>query len=591
MSVDDLPQAFYCGGMSDEAGVLQGIRVVEIADETAAHAGLELAGLGADVIKVERPGGSPARRIGPFLDGRPDSEQSIFFWQHNRGKRSVVVNPDDPTGADVVLLRALIASSDVLLLSGADAVLLDEVPGLDQDSLLRDHPGLVLARMTPFGEDGPWASWKANDLVHLALGGPVMNCGYDPLPDGTYELPPIAPAAWQSYVIAGEQLVIGVLAALHHARRTGEGQYLSCAVHEAVAKSTELDLMNWVMRRSPLRRQTCRHAAETVSQVPTVAQTKDGRYLLTMPMGAKNEGQIADFLTTQGMPGPWDTAEVSESGGRDIPGSGAVGDRTSRLLELVQRWVRKLSYDTLPWLEAQQAGVVCAPVRRPHENVTDEHWQARRTFAEVDHPELGRSLTYAVRKWISTEPDWVVGRRAPLLGEDTESVRAELTAPARVSVRTPGVVPSARQVLSGHGMPMPLAGVRIFDFGWFLASAGGTRSLAALGAEVIKVEWKANPDTRMAAMAPVGGRVAREQAIAPLPGVTDPDMGGQFNNKNPGKLGLSLNVRHPEGLAIARALIAKSDVVAEGFSPGVLDRWGLGWDQLQEIKPDIIYAQ
>jgi crotonobetainyl-CoA:carnitine CoA-transferase CaiB-like acyl-CoA transferase len=138
---------------------------------------------------------------------------------------------------------------------------------------------------------------------------------------------------------------------------------------------------------------------------------------------------------------------------------------------------------------------------------------------------------------------------------------------------------------------MPLAGVRVFDFSWFLASAGGTRFLAALGAEVIKVEWKANPDTRMAAMAPVGGRAARDAATSVLPGVTDPDMGGQFNNKNPGKRGLSLNVRHPEGLAIARALIAQSDIVAEGFSPGVLGRWGLGWDELRTIKPDIIHAQ
>jgi crotonobetainyl-CoA:carnitine CoA-transferase CaiB-like acyl-CoA transferase len=133
--------------------------------------------------------------------------------------------------------------------------------------------------------------------------------------------------------------------------------------------------------------------------------------------------------------------------------------------------------------------------------------------------------------------------------------------------------------------------LRIFDFSWFLASAGGTRFLAALGAECIKVEWKANPDTRMAAMAPVGGRAARQEATAPLPGVNDPDMGGQFNNKNPGKRGLSLNVRHPKGLEIARRLIAISDIVAEGFSPGVMDRWGLGYEALREIKPDIIYAQ
>ena len=95
----------------------------------------------------------------------------------------------------------------------------------------------------------------------------------------------------------------------------------------------------------------------------------------------------------------------------------------------------------------------------------------------------------------------------------------------------------------------------------------------------------------MAAMAPVGGRAAREQATAPLRGVTDPDMGGQFNNKNPGKRGISLNVRHPKGLEIAKRLVAMSDIVAEGFSPGVLDNWGLGYEALRSIKPDIIYVQ
>src|SRR4029079_19272069 len=131
----------------------------------------------------------------------------------------------------------------------------------------------------------------------------------------------------------------------------------------------------------------------------------------------------------------------------------------------------------------------------------------------------------------------------------------------------------------------------ILDFSWFLASAGGTRFLAAMGAECMKVEWKENPDTRMAAMAPVGGRAARDLATAPLRGVTDPDMGGQFNNKNPGKRGISLNVRHPKCLAIARRLVAMSDVVAEGFSPGVLDNWGLRYEALRAIKPDIVYVQ
>jgi crotonobetainyl-CoA:carnitine CoA-transferase CaiB-like acyl-CoA transferase len=574
---------------SASAGVLHGVRVVELADEQAAHTGLELAGLGADVVKVEPPQGSPTRRIGPFFDDSHDPEQSIFFWQHNRAKRSLVVDPAN--SGDVDTLRALISQADVLLVSGADAALLDRVPGMGQDKLLREHPRLVIARMTPFGDDGPWSGFRANDLVHLALGGPVMNCGYDPQPDGHYDQPPIAPAAWHSYIIAGEQLLIGILAALRHQQRTGEGQYVSCAVHEAVAKSTELDLMNWVMRRSPLHRQTCRHAAEKVSTVPSIAQTKDGRYLLTTPLGAKNEAKILEFLADHGVTSDLGEAD-GDAGKRAVPGSSAVSERNARVLELIQRFVCKYSYDNLPWLEMQAAGIVCSPVRKPHENVLDEHWQRRGTFAEVDHPELGRRFTYAVRKWLSTGPDWVTGRRAPRLGEDGAAIKSELaSAPAVPATTSPRGTGAPADLLSPHGKPMPLAGVRVFDFSWFLASAGGTRFLGALGAEVIKVEWKSNPDTRMAAMAPVGGRAVREAATEPLPGVSDPNMGGQFNNKNPGKRGLSLNVRHPEGLAIAKALIARSDIIAEGFSPGVLDKWGLGWDELRKIKPDIIYAQ
>ena len=178
---------------------------------------------------------------------------------------------------------------------------------------------------------------------------------------------------------------------------------------------------------------------------------------------------------------------------------------------------------------------------------------------------------------------------APLLNEDAQAVG---TPPPR---NQPAIDSAARwpasEKLSPHGKPFPLHGIRILDFTWFLASAGGTRFLSAFGAESIKVELKSHPDTRMAAMAPVGGRAAREQATAPLPGMTDPDMGGQFNNKNPGKRGISLNVRHPKGLEIARRLVAMSDIVAEGFSPGVLDNWGLGYEALKAIKPDIIYVQ
>jgi crotonobetainyl-CoA:carnitine CoA-transferase CaiB-like acyl-CoA transferase len=569
---------------TEDVGVLAGVRVIELSDERAEYAGLLLAGMGAEVIKVEPPGGSASRGFGPFMADVPGPERSLHFAQFNRGKLSLTLDLDE--AADRALLTELTDTADVVLESLPDGFLDDR--GIGRESLMRRSPALLYARLTGFGESGPWAGFAGSDLVHLALGGPMSNCGYDPEPDGRYDLPPIAPQYWHAYAIAGEQLVVGILAALVHVQRSGAGQLITCAIHEAVAKSTELDLMNWVMRHAPMHRQTCRHAAEKVSPVPTISQTKDGRWVLIMSIGRKDEERILAFLRSYGVGTAEFGGDEQDAGGRSVPGSAPQSERGARLTELVQRMVRKFSYANFPWHQAQEAGLVCAPLRKPHENVADPHWAARRTFADVPHPEQGQTLTYPVRKWLSTEPGWRVGRRAPLLGEDRDRLATE---PARTRPRrAPGATPPGPP-RPPHGKPMPLDGVRVLDFTWFLASAGGTRFLSAFGAECIKVEWKANPDTRVAAMAPVGGRAARDAATGPLPGVTDPDMGGQFNNKNPGKRGLSLNVREPRGLAIARQLVARSDIVAEGFSPGVMHRWGLGYPELVAIKPDIIYAQ
>jgi crotonobetainyl-CoA:carnitine CoA-transferase CaiB-like acyl-CoA transferase len=141
-----------------------------------------------------------------------------------------------------------------------------------------------------------------------------MNCGYDPAPDGTYDLPPIAPQMWHAYHVAGEQLTMAIIAALLHRWRTGKGQRLSCAIHEAVAKSTEVDLMSWVMRRVLVVRQTCRHARETVSPHPSIVHTKDGRWVManlgTRPGEAaalagllERYGMVAGVDTEQGLLG------------------------------------------------------------------------------------------------------------------------------------------------------------------------------------------------------------------------------------------------------------------------------------------------
>jgi crotonobetainyl-CoA:carnitine CoA-transferase CaiB-like acyl-CoA transferase len=562
-------------------GSLDGIRVVEIGDELGEYCGLTLAGLGAEVLRIEPPGGSPSRGIGPFLDGIEGPDRSLYFWAYNRSKHSVVLDLDD--AADRDRLSGLLGGADVLLDSTPRPAL--EARGLGAEALGAAYPGLVHARLSPFGDDGPWADYQSSDLVHLALGGPLMNCGYDPRPDGVYDLPPMAPQAFHAYHIAGEQLAFGIVAALIARRRDGRGQLVSCAVHEAVSKNTETDLMSWVVQHQPYLRQTCRHAGASVGDQLTIVHTKDGRWLNVISIGGRDRNRLGEFLDRYGMAGPLAAERAAaEVTAREIPGTTS---QASANTELVQRFVRRFTMAELPWEEMQEAGILCAPVRKPEENALDDHWLQREAFTDVEHPEHGRSFRYPTSKWIATGSAWQAGRRAPLLGEDTIRVLAQ---PARAVSVPESDDPPAGLRHSKLGKPFALQGVKIFDFTWFLASAGGTRFLAALGADVVKVEWKEHPDTRGGGF-PEGGRDARRGATAPLPGSPRGALGPQFNNKNPGKRGISLNVGHPKGKEIAREFVRWADVVAEGFSPGVFDRWGLGYEELCRLNPTVIYAQ
>jgi crotonobetainyl-CoA:carnitine CoA-transferase CaiB-like acyl-CoA transferase len=558
-------------------GPLAGIRVVELADEQAEYCGLTLAGLGAEVIKIEPPGGNSTRRIGPFYEDKEGPERSLFFWYYNRGKKSLVL--DLQQKKDQERFKSLVASADILLESTPRGEL-DKL-GLSRDAIAKELPTLIHARVTPFGDDGPWADFKSSDLIHLALGGVMMNCGYDPDPSGKYDLPPIAPQMWHAYHVAGEQLSFTLVAALLYRFRTGKGQLVSCAIHESVSKSTEVDLMTWVMRRALVLRQTCRHAREGVSPSPTIVHTKDGRWVMASLGNRPDDGEkLLQLLNRYGLGEGFSVDTMAApKGGRFVPGTGPVKSGRDEGMEAVQRFVRSFTYENIPWREAQELEML-APLRKPHENAVDEHWVKRKSVADIEHLELGKAFRYPTSKWISTANEWIAGRRAPLLNEDANAIEPKLTPAAPLISPTARVDP--KEPPSKRGKPFPLHGIRIVDFSWFLASAGGTRFLSAFGAESIKIELKTHPDTRLAAMAPVGGREARDKATGPLPGVTDVNQGGQFNNKNPGKRGISLNVRR---------LIAMSDIVAEGFSPGVLNNWGLGYEELKKIKKDIIYVQ
>src|SRR5215475_8289345 len=137
-------------------GMLDGLRVIEVADERAEYTGLLLAGLGAEVLKIEPPEGNATRRIGPFLEDDPGLERSLFFWNYNRNKKSVVLDLRE-TPAREHMLR-LLEGADVLLDATCGA--LNQALSSDPPALNARFPKLVTARIMPFGDDGPWADFK-----------------------------------------------------------------------------------------------------------------------------------------------------------------------------------------------------------------------------------------------------------------------------------------------------------------------------------------------------------------------------------------------------------------------------------------------
>ena len=165
---------------------------------------------------------------------------------------------------------------------------------------------------------------------------------------------------WHAFHIAGEQLALTIVAALLFRWRTGQGQYLSCAIHEAVAKSTEVDLMTWVMRRALVMRQTCRHAREGITPHPSIVHTKDGRWVMAN-LGTRpgDTAALVTLLEKYGMDAGLDPEKATvPTSGRFVPGTGPSTEKRDHAMEAVQRFVRAFTYENVPWREAQELSLI-----------------------------------------------------------------------------------------------------------------------------------------------------------------------------------------------------------------------------------------
>jgi len=404
-------------------GPLAGLRVIELCDELGQLAGKLLADMGADVIKVEPPAGSTARAIGPFVDDIPGPNRSLNFWYHNTNKRSVILDLESEAGA--AAWKALVSTADIVIEDQSPGAL-DRL-GLGHRSLLRGDSSLlppprIWCSITPFGQDGPWADFQATDMTALALGGPMMMNGYDPT--DAEGAPPIRGHGDQGYNTACHYAVQGVLAALLHRDRTGQGQHVDASMHEALSSTTEVGLPYWFTKRVNVIRQTARHAAATRSE-PWLYLANDERYALIFGVGRDNASwnKIKEWFQSEGFGLQFDEARFGEPAARQ-PARGTT--EAAEILAEVGRFIAAHPADEI-YRGGQERRQSWGVVRAPDEALADPHWEDRGFWVDItgegrdDRPVRMPGAPYQF-----SETPWELRRPAPKLGEHTAEVLSEL---------------------------------------------------------------------------------------------------------------------------------------------------------------------
>jgi len=534
---------------SGQARALGGVRVVELGEGIAAPFCARLfADYGADVVKLERPGaGDVTRGWGPFPGDRPDPEHSGLFFFLNTSKRSVALDVSQPAGRSV--LAELLAGADVFVHDRRRGEL--EAWGLDHPSLAPGHPDLISVSITPYGETGPYAQWRGYDLnaYHLTATG-SRYCGY---PDRA----PLQQGTFSADFFGGYVATAWALAALHGRSVVG-GQHLDVSTAEVLAALfTGAQNVGPYAQEGRFERRS--GAGMSLAAPARIMPCRDGFVWLI----ALEPGQWDGLCAAMGHPA-WSAPEIL----RDLFERGRNADLVYTMLE---QWTLQHTKQEIQDL-CQAHGCPTTAVYTIEELVAHPHLAARKQIVTLEHPSLGPLQVFGPPIRLPACPGGP-SAPAPMLGQHTRSVVGALPGTTRGRARPPGGDGDDRGLTTGRHLP--LAGIRVANFGssWVGPVAGQT--LAFLGAEVYKVESRA--------------RIDINRTLPPFAeGIPGPDRSLQNHAGWAGNGSITLDLRHHRGRDLALQLVERSDVVLENFGPGVMDRLGLSYDELRRRRPDVI---
>ena len=395
-------------------GPLSPLRVLELADEKGQFCGKLLAEMGADVIKVEPPGGSPTRSYGPFMDDQPDPQKSLYFWHYNTSKRGVTLDLEAPEGKE--LFRRLVQSADVLVETFPPGYLAGL--GLEYGSLAEPNPGLVMASITPFGQTGPYRDFKTSDLVSSALGGLMFSCGYDDVPGS----PPVNPDGGQTFHTASQYAAIATLAAVWARSFTGRGQYIDVSLHETVSATTEWAVPMFWYHGKNVWRQTGRHATH-VDTPRSQYRARDGRYVNitgVIPRDINGWNKLLDWMEEHGAVGDLRDPKYTDLLAGKVPGITLRNAYTTpegqHIIQAIVKFVEGLESDEV-YHGGQQRGLQWSVARPPDELLEEDHWWDWGFFTQVSYPELDKEFTHPGVPYRLSKTTTGIAGRAPLVGE------------------------------------------------------------------------------------------------------------------------------------------------------------------------------
>jgi crotonobetainyl-CoA:carnitine CoA-transferase CaiB-like acyl-CoA transferase len=364
----------------DRVSALSGYRVLDLTDEKGMLCSRLLADMGAEVIRIEKPGGSA---------------RSLFFWVSNLGKQAITLNIEVEPGREI--LKRLVKAADVLVGSEPPGYL--EALGLGYPELSRINPRLVMASVTDFGQSGPYRNYKSCDIVASALGGQIYVCG-------EAESPPLKPFGDQSYYLASIFAAIGILLALWSRHTSGKGQHIDISLLECVAATLDHVLVRYFYQGVVAKRQGSLHWNGAFRIFPC----RDGYVLLSL---FQHWETLVEWLESEGM-----AEDLTDEKWLD---RGYRLQHLDHIIEVLERWTKSHTVAELvekgqlmrfPWAEvASISGLVNSP-----------QLKERGFWVKVEHPESGKRYGFPGAPCKLSRSPWRVGSRVPNVGEYNKEV-------------------------------------------------------------------------------------------------------------------------------------------------------------------------